>query len=322
MATVKTADGTTIFEHSFTSPTADLILRSSDSIDFRVHKLFLSDVSPVFADMFSLPQPNDSKDILDGLPVVPLSEDSKIVNTLLEFCYPSKVPKPTDLDELRDVLIAADKYSMSEAIAAQCEGFLRRSEFLEKEPWRVYGIACRWGLADLAKAAAKETLKQPVPQDATQGKELQHASGLSVFKLFCYRHKCASLINPLVDDGAAFLTAFRMGDNFCNPELAAHTGTGWRCPACQSKLWNKNYLNIIKNAFVSAPYGGILLQPSVIVPSTAVVYCSGCVSCNQRSGLVESLIACNVRIGRWLDAEIAKVRPLCQMLPPLALTLL
>ena len=65
------------FDHSL----ADVILRSSDKIDFRVFKLFLSLASPVFETMFSLPQPtegvNPDEGTTDKLPVMPLSEDAK-----------------------------------------------------------------------------------------------------------------------------------------------------------------------------------------------------------------------------------------------------
>ncbi|OJT03115.1 hypothetical protein TRAPUB_6303 [Trametes pubescens] len=39
---------------------ADLILRSSDNIDFHVHRIILTLASPVFAGMFTTPQPPDT----------------------------------------------------------------------------------------------------------------------------------------------------------------------------------------------------------------------------------------------------------------------
>ncbi|TFY76282.1 hypothetical protein EWM64_g7730 [Hericium alpestre] len=36
---------------------ADIVMRSSDGVHFHVHKNFLSKCSPIFADLFSLPQP-------------------------------------------------------------------------------------------------------------------------------------------------------------------------------------------------------------------------------------------------------------------------
>jgi hypothetical protein len=72
---------------TFDLPDANLIIRSADRVDFRVHKSVLALVSPFFKDLLSLPQPSDSE-IVDGLPVVESSEDSELLNTLVSMLYP------------------------------------------------------------------------------------------------------------------------------------------------------------------------------------------------------------------------------------------
>jgi hypothetical protein len=64
----------------------NLILRSSDLVDFRVHKSVLATVSPFFKDLLSLPQPSDSE-IVDGLPVVQLPEGSELLNSFVSILY-------------------------------------------------------------------------------------------------------------------------------------------------------------------------------------------------------------------------------------------
>jgi len=78
-------------------PDANLIIRSSDLIDFRVHKPVLAMASPFFKVLLSLPQPSDSPSI-DGLPVVQLYEDSELLNTLVSMLYPipTVIPKSHD----------------------------------------------------------------------------------------------------------------------------------------------------------------------------------------------------------------------------------
>ena len=71
-------------------PDANLVLRSSDLVDFRVHKSVLALVSPFFEDLLSLPQPSDGE-IVDGLPVIRMSEDSGLLSCLVSILYP--VPK-------------------------------------------------------------------------------------------------------------------------------------------------------------------------------------------------------------------------------------
>lgn len=87
----------------FDDPLADVVLRSSDSVDFRVRKSILSEVSGFFRDMFSLPQPPDyvSFSVVDEvntevLPVVPVSEDKEAVCLFLRFVLIFlRLPKPS-----------------------------------------------------------------------------------------------------------------------------------------------------------------------------------------------------------------------------------
>lgn len=67
-------------------PDANLIIRSSDMVNFRVHKPVLAMASPFFNDLLSHPQPSDSE-FVDELPVVQLSEDSELLNYLISILY-------------------------------------------------------------------------------------------------------------------------------------------------------------------------------------------------------------------------------------------
>jgi hypothetical protein len=75
-------------------PDANIIIRSSDLVDFRVHKSVLTMASPFFKYLLSLPQPSDSKSV-NGLPVIELSEDSEVLNSLVSILYPVHTVIPT-----------------------------------------------------------------------------------------------------------------------------------------------------------------------------------------------------------------------------------
>ena len=94
---------------------ADVIVRSFDHVDFRVHKSILASSSPVFKDMFSLPQPSDDEalnEAVNGLPVVQLTEDAEIVQALITTLYPIPSELPTSYDRILALLAAAQKYDM------------------------------------------------------------------------------------------------------------------------------------------------------------------------------------------------------------------
>lgn len=120
------ASSTSIVGAPFESDTnADILLRSSDDFEFRVQKNILSLASPVFNDMFSLPQPPpvvaptsstalESPLPITSLPIIHLSETGPVIDILLRYCYPVK--DAHDMDDFGTVVAvrtAAEKYDMS-----------------------------------------------------------------------------------------------------------------------------------------------------------------------------------------------------------------
>jgi hypothetical protein len=83
----------------FEIPDANLVIRSSDFVDFRVHKSVLVMTSPFFKDLLSLPQPSDSETV-DGLPVVQLSESSELLNILVSILYPGRKVIPNSYEKV------------------------------------------------------------------------------------------------------------------------------------------------------------------------------------------------------------------------------
>jgi hypothetical protein len=111
---VRASDSESTVTDPFDDPNGDVILRSRDNVDFRTFKLILSLASDVFNGMFSLPLPStaDSDQVFkDGLPVIPMGEESSSLRRLLLFCHPGKAPEVGGLPEVQRV---AMKYEMGE----------------------------------------------------------------------------------------------------------------------------------------------------------------------------------------------------------------
>jgi hypothetical protein len=92
-------------------PDASIVLRSSDQVSFRVHKSTLAMSSPFFEDLLSLPQPPDGE-VVDGLPVVQLSEDASLLNCLISLLYPIPPVIPGSYEKVFALLAACQKYDM------------------------------------------------------------------------------------------------------------------------------------------------------------------------------------------------------------------
>jgi hypothetical protein len=88
----------------FDVPDANIIIRSSDFVDFRVHKPVLAMASSVFKDLFSLPQPSDSESD-DDFPVVKLSEDSELLHSLVSIIYPVPTVIPNSHEKVLYLLV-------------------------------------------------------------------------------------------------------------------------------------------------------------------------------------------------------------------------
>ena len=166
---------------TFDVPDANLIIQSSDLINFRVHKPVLAMASPVFRDLFSLPQPSDGESI-DGLPMVQLSEDSDLLNTLFSMLYPLDpvIPKSyekvlyslaTFLVEVLNpcykvlyLLAACQKYEIVK-VQSSIRDKVSQGEFpAPKGPdaFSAYVIASGKGLMPEIENAARQTLAHPM----------------------------------------------------------------------------------------------------------------------------------------------------------------
>jgi len=89
----------------------DVLLRSSDGVQFRVHRIILATSSHFFKDMFSLPQ-QPTLDGLEALSTVPFTEASDTLDSLLRAIYPVDEPDLKLVQDIERVMEAAIKYDV------------------------------------------------------------------------------------------------------------------------------------------------------------------------------------------------------------------
>jgi hypothetical protein len=185
-------------------PNADIILRSSDLVNFRIHRSVLVTSSPFFRDMFSLPQP--SNDVApDGLPVLHLSETAEVLDSLISMLYPVSPEIPHSIDSILALLAATDKYDMGAVqsfIRAEvsCKGLLSPSD--SGGTFHMFTAACSKRLLPEMETAARLTLGYPLTFESI-GETLRSFDGealcgLADFRLRCVR-KLASRMESFAD---------------------------------------------------------------------------------------------------------------------------
>ncbi|KAF8630128.1 hypothetical protein AX15_003084 [Amanita polypyramis BW_CC] len=173
----------------------NVILRSSDLVDFFVIEGLIRLVSPFFDGMFPLKKHHE----IDGRPIINLSEDSKVLHALLSMIYPHiDEPVMGDYHLCKQVLQAARKYKIS-----IIEKKLRKlaMALVDKEPLRMYAMAISLGWDEVAKIAALNTLSQPL-RDMTFVQEMCQITGADLFSLMRYRFTCAEEACKVAKDGS------------------------------------------------------------------------------------------------------------------------
>ncbi|KAI0071785.1 hypothetical protein K474DRAFT_1679170 [Panus rudis PR-1116 ss-1] len=247
--------------HPFTDEDADLIVKTSDNVYFRVYKVILGKVSPFFKQMFGLPQSPPSQDaegeIVDGIPVISLSENSRVIKLLFTFCYPMDDPNLVELNDVQWVLEAAQKYQM-EAICNRA----RKAWFAitDTYPLRAFAIACRMRWEDEARTAAKLTLKEPFwPLEPPLPDEFDYVSADNLLRLIVYHRKCCEAACELAGNT---LWATQLLDSL----VCAHCHKIYKSSTYALKLteWARRYMLMAKSVLEMRPEPKLITRPEFV----------------------------------------------------------
>ncbi|KAH8985650.1 hypothetical protein EDB86DRAFT_2833064 [Lactarius hatsudake] len=170
-------------------PDANIIVRSSDGVNFRVRKSVLAISSPFFKDLLSLPQPPDDE-LVDGLPVIKLPEDADLLSSLVSLLYPISPVIPSSYEKVFALLAACQKYDM-ESVQSNIRDGIKLGRFpapVEAEAFRACAIAGSMGLDPELENAVRLTLGYPMTFESL-GEQLRSFKGRSLCDLVRYRKR-------------------------------------------------------------------------------------------------------------------------------------
>jgi hypothetical protein len=141
-------------------------------------------------DMFSLPQPSDLKDVVNGLPLVQVSEKADVLRALITVLYSIPSEIPLSYTEVLALLAASQKYEMS-AIQTFIRAEVAREDLLGPNGAEslVYAIARKSRLLPEARTAALLTLNHPLTFKSL-GEGLKQFEGWALRDLARFRKSC------------------------------------------------------------------------------------------------------------------------------------
>ncbi|KAI0794254.1 hypothetical protein C8Q74DRAFT_565831 [Fomes fomentarius] len=304
----------------FNKEKADVILRSSDQVDFYVYKCILEEVSPVFADMFSLakascpPSPNlkaePETDPFGGgsryapppdTPLIELLEHSSVLDTLLRMFWPA-ADYTISLGTLKPILAAAHKYQMDSVLLIFKN---RLTSFVRTSPIRVYAISAQYDMPDVMRAAARGFLSlSNADASETYVDELRDISGRDYYRLLAYRRRCIAALKEMLVD-LCWLPDSTWSFTRCTP--CGRNGTTYPIgkPAVSRKLtaWMTAHYRRVTALLLDRPCGEAIEEPGVC--EEALKEATACDQC--RAVVHTQLRTFMSTLRRTMDKKIAEV---------------
>ena len=169
----------------------DIILRSSDQVEFRVFRWPLQHLYPVFSDMFHLPDPTSTFP-KPSPPIIQMEETAPVVEALLRLSYPIDPPIVKDMRIMVLIMEAIVKLQAER----RCRWWIRKTvdHFVTVNPWAMYAVllalgrrSCNYNLEEEVRIAARGTVGRPIvrPWD-----EARFITAADYDRLLVYHSEC------------------------------------------------------------------------------------------------------------------------------------
>ncbi|KAI0639332.1 hypothetical protein C8Q77DRAFT_53865 [Trametes polyzona] len=267
---------------AFSSPNADIVLRSKDDTLFRISSETLSRTSAWFRSMLSLPQGSSPPPQAETIAV---DESTAVLAALLSIVSGIELPTAElgDADFLQSLLAAAEKYEMPMAVSVLRLALF--SPFLEVSPVRLFGLASRMTWEREAAHAAQQalTLDLLAPETLPELVRLEPAHQARLLGLHRARREAflAALDDPALFDGILH----GVQDNGGGPDDGAEL--------CHNPLdhssWHALKYALLKQ-FERAPPGTDLSSAVYRMPEVGAMYGARCGKCGQANYLMQNLL--------------------------------
>ena len=182
---------------------ADLILRSTDLVDFYVLEDLVRAASHSSSSDAPFPFGIANGETANGRTIINVAENSQVLRHLLSFIY--HISDELDIKNCQlfvQVVLAARRYGIT-IIETRLQKQAAASPLISKEALRMYIVASALGWAELAKSAAINTLSSPL-QDMSYMDEFNLITGGDLYRLVSFRFRCADATCKGIKDNAKY----------------------------------------------------------------------------------------------------------------------
>ena len=279
-----------------------MILRTSDLVEFRVHKSILTVCSPHWESVIQSledgggnTRATTSQD-REGRPIMNVGEDSNTLDLLLRIVYPTDTPPIDSVWDAFTLLEAARKYEMVQAIKVSKKAI---AQCAEASPLRVYVLAAKRGMEHEMRAAAHASLAHPIQEMYVQELEELHAG--VYFRLLAYHRLCGKVAAARVAD-LSWMSDIAVNTGW-QPCWATCTNSTCRKTYNLPSSWFQYHISGVAQAIRVKPKSKTLEDPTLM--DTALVRAVTCEDC--RSSSLADLRRFNELLGKEIDRVIEDV---------------
>lgn len=273
--------------HNLDMTDANVVIQSCDLVSFRIHQRTLVMSSPFFDDMFSLPQPRLlDQDVVDGLPVVRLSEDAEVLNSLISMLYPIPSVLPNSYDKALTLLATSQKYDMV-GIQSRIRAEIQSKIFptlTGPETFRSYAISSSGKLPSEFGELARLTLDFPMTFEYLCN-ELPSFEGRALRDLVGLRKRCRDKIVSCFESFLRLDQPFNIWAR-CTDGGYSHSSfnSGPPHPSWLTEFFQK-HLNESREAFSNPFFHPRNIRGEYLSALQAHINSRSCISCTKTHAL-------------------------------------
>ena len=214
----------------FDYPDADIILRSADSYEFRVLKMYIVHSSPILGEKVLIPdnpeptptipaEPDAEDAAANALCVVQLPIEGAILFSLLTYIFPVPPVIPSTVEKVMELLSVAQMYKM-DVILTHIRNHIAQQEppFIREETaFLIYSLSQKHALRAEALQAARCTLSfsSLTIEDVAKEDVLGMMPGAFLHELWKYHQRVRSNLSSDLKEFKTSSALTILGDSSC-----------------------------------------------------------------------------------------------------------